>query len=120
MLGSQVFAGRFVGVLLRLAGKGNYTDMGPLRAIRRTSLEQLHMSELTYGWNLEMQMRVAAAGWRLLEIPVDHCCRRGGVSKVSGNLAAGFQAGWKITTTFMRLAWSLRRNARPEFATQVR
>jgi hypothetical protein len=41
-------------------------------------------------------------------VPVDHRCRRGGVSKVSGNLAAGLQAAWKIATTFLRLAVSLR------------
>jgi hypothetical protein len=54
-----------------------------------------------------MQMRAAAAGWRLLEVPVDHRCRRGGVSKVSGDLKAGLNAAWKITSTFMRLASSL-------------
>src|SRR3981081_102533 len=53
MLFSQIFAGRLVGILLRLLGKGRYTDMGPFRAIRKTSLEQLQMSELTYGWHLE-------------------------------------------------------------------
>ena len=51
-----------------------------------------------------MQMRVAAAGCRIVEIPVEHRCRQGGVSKVSGNAVAGLHAGWKITTTFLRLA----------------
>ena len=60
------------------------------------------MAEPTYGWNLEMQMRAAAAHCRILEIPVDHRCRRGGVSKVSGNFVAGLQAAWKIATTFLR------------------
>jgi hypothetical protein len=55
-----------------------------------------------------MQMRVAASGLRAKEIPVDHRCRRGGESKVSGNLAAGLSAAWKITTTFLRLAATLR------------
>jgi hypothetical protein len=54
-------------------------------------------------------MRVAAAGLRIREIPVDHRCRRGGVSKVSGNLAAGLQAAWKITAVFLRLAFLLGR-----------
>ena len=58
------------------------------------------MRETTYGWNLEMQMRAAAAGLRILEVPVDHRRRRGGDSKVSGNLVAGLSAAWKITTTF--------------------
>ena len=51
-----------------------------------------------------MQMRATAAGLRILEVPVDHRCRRGGVSKVSGNLTAGLSAAWKITTTLLRLA----------------
>ncbi len=78
MLASQLFAGRFVGLLLRTLGKGNYTDNGPFRAIRRTSLEQLQMSELTYGWNLEMQIKAAQHNLRILEIPVDYRKRIGG------------------------------------------
>ena len=58
-----------------------------------------------------MQMRVAARGLRSVEIPVDHRCRRGGESKVSGNLAAGLKAAFKITTTFLRLAATLRHAA---------
>jgi hypothetical protein len=56
-----------------------------------------------------MQMRVAAAGLRIEEVPADHRCRRGGVSKVSGNLAAGLRAAVKIAATFLRLATVLRR-----------
>jgi len=82
--------------------------MSPFRAMHVSDLRRLGMSETTYGWNLEMQMRATAAGLRTLEVPVDHRCRRGGVSKVSGNLAAGLSAAWKITTTFLRLAGALR------------
>ena len=60
----------------------------------------LACANTTYGWNLEMQMRAAASGLRIREVPVDHRCRRGGVSKVSGNLVAGLSAAWKIATTF--------------------
>jgi len=105
----QVLAGRIAGLLLRQAYGVRFTDMSPLRAMRRDRLLALGMREETYGWNLEMQMRVAAAGLRCLEIPVDHRCRRGGESKVSGSLSAGLKAGWKITTTFLRLALALRR-----------
>lgn len=106
MLGSQIFAGRFVGVLLRLLGKGNYTDMGPFRAIRRTSLEQLQMSELTYGWNLEMQIKAAQHHLRILEIPVDYRKRIGGVSKVSGDLKASVKAGLRILRVLFRVGLS--------------
>jgi glycosyltransferase involved in cell wall biosynthesis len=106
MLGSQIFAGRFVGVLLRLLGKGSYTDMGPFRAIRRTSLEQLQMSELTYGWNLEMQIKAAQHHLRILEIPVDYRKRIGGVSKVSGDLKASVKAGFRILRVLFRVGLS--------------
>ncbi len=51
---------------------------------------------------------MAAAGWRILEVPVDHRRRRGGISKVSGDLIAAMKAAWTIATTFLRLAISLR------------
>lgn len=108
----QILAGRLAGSLLRLTYGVRFTDMSPLRAIRFDRLASLGMQEQTYGWNLEMQMRVAAAGLRCVEIPVDHRCRQGGESKVSGNLLAGVQASWKITTTFLRLAVMLRRTPR--------
>lgn len=103
----QIVAGWLAGLLLRLTYGARFTDMSPFRALRPEILRSLHMSEQTYGWNLEMQMRIAAAGLRMLEIPVDHRCRRGGESKVSGNLVAGLKAAWKIATTFTRLATSL-------------
>lgn len=106
MLGSQIFAGRFVGVLLRLLRKGNYTDMGPFRAIRRTSLKQLQMSELTYGWNLEMQIKAAQHGLRILEIPVDYRRRIGGTSKVSGDFKASLKAGFRILEVLFRVGLS--------------
>ena len=66
------------------------------------------MKEETYGWNLEMLMRVAAARLPALEIAVGQRRRIGGVSKVSGNLIAGIKAAWSISTTFVRLALELR------------
>ncbi len=107
----QLIAGRVAGTLLRLTYGVRFTDMSPMRAMRVDRLAALGMRERTFGWNLEMQMRAAAGGLRCLEVPVDHRCRRGGESKVSGNLAAGLQAAWKITATFLRLALTLRRGA---------
>jgi hypothetical protein len=81
-----------------------YTDMCALRAIRRDVLLKLGMRELTYGWNLEMQMRAARAGLRILEIPVDYRRRSGGDSKVAGSLTGSMRAGARIITTFVRIA----------------
>lgn len=100
----QVFAGRIAGVLLRLLYGVRYSDMCPFRAIRRSALGKLGMKEATYGWNLEMQMRAARAGLRILEIPVDHRCRTGGESKVSGTLRGTFVAGTRIIATLLRVA----------------
>ncbi len=101
----QVFAGRAAGLLLRLLYGVRYTDMCPFRAIRRDALERLGMREQTYGWNLEMQMRAARAGLRILELPVNHRRRTGGESKVSGTLRGTILAGTRILLTLARIAW---------------
>jgi glycosyltransferase involved in cell wall biosynthesis len=108
MTPQQIVAGWLAGMLVKLRYGARFTDMSPFRAMKVEKLRSLGMTERTYGWNLEMQMRVAARGLRILEIPVDHRCRRGGVSKVSGNLIAGLDAAWKIATTFLRLSTSLK------------
>jgi glycosyltransferase involved in cell wall biosynthesis len=104
----QLVAAWLSGLLLRLTYGVKFTDMSPMRALRVTDLRKLGMTDQTYGWNLEMQMRAAAGGLRCLEVAVDHRCRRGGESKVSGNLRAGLTAAWRIAATFLRLARSLR------------
>ncbi len=100
----QVYAGDLAGVLVWMLYGFRYTDMCPFRAIRRASLETLGMSEQTYGWNLEMQMKAARKKLRILEYPVDHRCRTGGVSKVSGSVRGTIEAAFRIITTFLRLA----------------
>lgn len=106
MLPSQVFAGHLVGLLLRIFQRVRYTDMGPFRAIRRSSFQQLQMSELTYGWNLEMQIKAAQRKLRIREIAVDYRCRIGGTSKVSGNLRASLRAAVRIMGVFLRVGLS--------------
>ena len=104
MNAQQVFAGYLAGILIRALYGARYTDMSPFRAIRRDALQRLGMREETYGWNLEMQMKAARARLRILEIPVDHRCRTGGVSKVSGTFRGTFVAGFRILATFLRIA----------------
>lgn len=100
----QVLAGRIAGLLVRLLYGVQYTDMCPFRAIRYDALAGLGMREETFGWNLEMQMRVARAGLSVLEVPVNHRRRAGGESKVSGTLRGTFLAGTRILATFGRVA----------------
>lgn len=104
MNATQLFAGWFAGLLMRLRYGVRYTDMGPFRAIRRSALETLDMRERTFGWNIEMQMMAAHKRLRILELPVDHRCRTGGESKVTGNLRATARATVKIASTFLRIA----------------
>lgn len=99
----QVFAGHLAGLLIHILHGAHYTDMGPFRAIRRSSLEHLNMSEMTYGWNLEMQVKAAKRRLRVIEIAVDYKCRTGGVSKVSGNLHASVKTGLRIMAVLLRL-----------------
>jgi glycosyltransferase involved in cell wall biosynthesis len=100
----QVFAGRFAGLLVKMLYGVWYTDMCPFRAIRHDALAGLGMREGSYGWNIEMQMRAARAGLRILELPVNHRRRAGGKSKVSGTLRGTVMAGARILTTFARIA----------------
>lgn len=101
---SQVIAGRLAGALLHALYGVAFTDMCPFRAIRRDALERLDMQEETYGWNLEMQMRAARAGLRILEVPIAHRRRAGGVSKVSGTARGTWAAATRLAATFVRVA----------------
>ena len=103
MLASQVFAGRFVGAVIRLALGFRYTDMGPFRAISRISLAELNMRERTYGWSLEMQIKAVQQRLRILEVPVGYRVRHGGVSKVSGDFRASLRAGMRILEVLLRV-----------------
>jgi glycosyltransferase involved in cell wall biosynthesis len=100
----QLLAGRIIGALIGLIYGARYTDMCALRAIRRDTLLNLGMREMTYGWNLEMQMRAARTHLRIREVPVDYRCRIGGTSKVAGSLSGSLKAGAKILSTFARIA----------------
>jgi len=114
MLASQIFAAHLVGNLLRLVPsvrrRARYTDMGAFRAIRRSCLDQLQMSELTYGWNLEMQIKAAQHHLRILELPVDYRNRIGGESKVAGNLQASLKAATRILEVLFRVGLSRHRS----------
>ena len=99
----QVLAGRMAGWLISILYGVRYTDMCAFRAIRREALVRLAMRESTYGWNIEMQMKAARAGLRILELPVPYRCRSGGQSKVAGVLGGSIRAGWRIALVIARI-----------------
>ena len=102
----QLLAGRLAGLGMRALYGVRYTDMCAFRAIRRDRLIALGMREMTYGWNIEMQMRAARAGLRILEIPVPYRRRAAGSSKVAGSLLGTLRASPRIVATFARVAFS--------------
>ncbi len=108
---SQIVAGHLAGLLIRLRYGVRFSEMSPFRAISRNALQNLGMREESFGWNLEMQMRVAAQGLRVLERPVGQRRRRGGASKVSGDLIVSIKVAWVLLRTFIRIAGAVRRTA---------
>ena len=104
MLWHQVLAGRVAGRGMGALYGVRYSDMCAYRAIGREMLLGLDMREMTYGWNIEMQMKAARAGLRVCEVPLPYRCRVGGQSKVAGSLRGTLRAGSKIVSTFVRVA----------------
>ncbi len=104
MLWHQVAAGLVIGAAVGLLTGTRYSDMCAFRALRVETLARLDMRETGYGWNLEMQMKAARAGLRILEVPVPYRRRIAGESKVSGNLRGTLRAGSRIMRVMLRLA----------------
>lgn len=104
MLWHQVLAGRLAGLGIGALYGVRYSDMCAFRAIDRAALARLALTEMTYGWNIEMQMRAARARLRIMEVPLPYRCRAGGRSKVAGSLGGTLRAGTRIVATFARVA----------------
>ena len=81
--------------LMRLFFHARYTDLGPMRAVRHSSLKQIGMVDENFGWTIEMQIKARKHQLRTQEIPVPYR-RRIGVSKISGTISGTFKAGTKI------------------------
>ncbi|MEI1279769.1 glycosyltransferase family 2 protein [Leptospira venezuelensis] len=82
-----------------------FTDLGPFRILRWRSLLDLDLQDLTWGWNLEMQIKAIRNGFTIQEVPVHYRNRKGGKSKISGNLIGSFKAGTKILYIFFKLTF---------------
>jgi hypothetical protein len=100
----QRFGNWLAPALIRLIWGVRFTDLGPLRAIRRSSLERLDMVDRNFGWTIEMQVRAAKLGIESTELPVSYR-RRIGVSKISGTISGVFGAGTKILFIIAREAF---------------
>jgi hypothetical protein len=80
---------------MRLLYQSRFTDLGPFRAIRWETLQSLEMQDKTYGWTVEMQLKILRRKIAYEEIPVRYR-KRIGVSKVSGTVKGTVMAGYKI------------------------
>jgi glycosyltransferase involved in cell wall biosynthesis len=97
----QIFGNWLATTLLRILFNARFSDLGPFRAIRFSSLKQLNMQDRTYGWTVEMQVKAAKKKIRFVEVPVGYR-KRIGVSKISGTVKGTFLAGYKILYTIFR------------------
>lgn len=95
MTPQQVFGNQLATFLMRLFFRSNFTDLGPFRAIKYEKLKELDMQDTTYGWTVEMQLKVLRKKMSYIEVPVRYK-QRIGVSKVSGTVKGTIFAGIKI------------------------
>lgn len=101
MTPQQVLGNKLATTLMKWLYKTNYTDLGPFRAIKYSSLLALNMADKNYGWTVEMQLKAAKLKMKTCEVAVDYR-KRIGVSKVSGTVRGTLGAGYKIITTIFR------------------
>jgi len=82
-----------------------FTDLGPFRAIDFKKLLDLKMTDKTYGWTVEMQLKAVRNKLRIMEVPVNYR-KRIGVSKISGTIKGTILAGYKIISTIFKYSFS--------------
>ena len=104
MTPQQIFGNGLATFLMKLFFNAKFTDLGPFRAIKYTSLLALEMEDKTYGWTVEMQLKVLKQKMSYVEIPVKYR-NRIGVSKVSGTLKGTIFAGVKILSWIFKYSF---------------
>ena len=102
------FGNRFAASLVQLLYGVKISDLGPFRAGRASVLRALALEETTYGWAVEMILKGALAGFRIVEVPVSYYPRIG-KSKISGTLKGTAGAGWFILSRIVRYYFQRRR-----------
>jgi glycosyltransferase involved in cell wall biosynthesis len=101
MTPQQIFGNWLATRLLKLFYGVTFTDLGPFRAIRYSTLIELEMQDKTYGWTVEMQLKAAKKGFISVEVPVQYR-KRIGFSKISGTVKGTIMAGYKILATIFK------------------
>jgi glycosyltransferase involved in cell wall biosynthesis len=97
----SVFGNRLAASLIRILYGLKISDLGPFRAGRADVLRALALEETTYGWAVEMILKGALAGFRVVEVPVSYHPRIG-KSKISGTVKGTVGAAWFILSLIVR------------------
>jgi glycosyltransferase involved in cell wall biosynthesis len=97
----SAFGNRLAAFLINLLFRQRITDLGPFRAARADVLRRLALEETTYGWAVEMILKGALQGYRVVEVPVSYYPRIG-KSKISGTLRGTVGAAWFIFSRILR------------------
>ena len=108
----QAFGNRLAASLIRLLYGLDISDLGPFRAGRADVLHKLELEETTYGWAVEMILKGALRGFRVVEVPVSYYPRIG-KSKISGTLKGMVGAAWFILSLIVRYYFRHRRAGTP-------
>jgi len=95
------YGNRLAVFLIKLFFKHEFTDLGPFRAIRYSSLMSIGMKDMDFGWTVEMQIKAVRNGLRIREVPVNYR-KRIGISKITGTVLGTFKAGIKIIYTIFK------------------
>ena len=95
----QRFGNWLTTLLIRKIWHVSFTDLGPMRILRRPALNRLNLQDRDFGWNVEMQAKAALLRLRVTEAPVKYYRRRLGRSKISGTISGSVRAGAKILWT---------------------
>jgi len=111
----QAFGNRLAAGLIRVLYHVKISDLGPFRAARADVLRTLALEEETYGWAVEMILKGAIAGFRIVEVPVSYHPRIG-KSKISGTLKGTAGAAWFILSRIVRYYFRRRRAGTPRAA----
>jgi Glycosyl transferase family 2 len=110
----QRFGNRLSTHLIAMLWHVHFTDLGPMRIVRRDALARLNLKDRTFGWTVEMQARAAQLGLRVCELPVRYSRRLYGRSKVSGTVLGSIRAGAKILWTILFCCLLPLRGSSPE------
>jgi glycosyltransferase involved in cell wall biosynthesis len=109
----QAFGNRLAAVLIQRLYGLRLSDLGPFRAARADILRQLDLQEKTYGWAVEIVLKGASGGFRIVEVPVSYYPRIG-KSKIGGTLRGTLGAAWFIVSLIVRYHFRHRRAAAPD------